>query len=232
LLIGRYDLADGKSVIGSDVSNSVALPQHAPKIASTLERRGSVVTFAPAPGVNVTLNGKRMSGRAVLKVGATGAASDKLAFGDFQLPISETGGQYQVPVRDRQSHFAKEFKGLEWFPVNSAYRVEGKFTAYAEPEELKMMDTGGRTRTRKAPGTVSFQLNGETVRLEPIEIDNVLFFMFKDRTSGRETYGAGRFLDADLPKNGMVVMDFNKAYNPYCVYNPYVSCPIPQSTTR
>src|SRR5689334_1652161 len=70
LLIGRYDLTEGKNVIGSDASNSIALPQHAPKIVGTLERRGSVVTFAPAAGIDVTLNGKRMSGPAVLKVGA------------------------------------------------------------------------------------------------------------------------------------------------------------------
>jgi uncharacterized protein (DUF1684 family) len=71
------------------------------------------------------------------------------------------------------------------------------------------------------------RLNGEAMRLEPIASENELFFIFKDRTSGRETYGAGRYLDTEMPKNGEVVMDFNKAYNPYCAFNPYSSCPIP-----
>ena len=65
------------------------------------------------------------------------------------------------------------------------------------------------------------------MRLEPIATGNELFFMFKDRTSGRETYGAGRYLDTEMPKNGKVVLDFNKAYNPYCALNPNSSCPIP-----
>jgi uncharacterized protein (DUF1684 family) len=51
--------------------------------------------------------------------------------------------------------------------------------------------------------------------------------MFRDRTSGKQTYGAGRFLEADMPKDGTTVLDFNKAYNPYCTNNPYASCPLP-----
>jgi len=74
---------------------------------------------------------------------------------------------------------------------------------------------------------VTFRLNGDTMRLEPIASGNELFFMFKDRTSGRETYGAGRYLESEMPKNGNVVLDFNKAYNAYCALNPNSSCSIP-----
>ena len=77
------------------------------------------------------------------------------------------------------------------------------------------------------PGYVTFRLNGDTLRLDPVISGKELFFMFKDGTSGRETYGAGRFLEADMPKAGKVVLDFNKAYNPYCAFDPYTSCPIP-----
>ena len=105
--------------------------------------------------------------------------------------------------------------------------MQGTFTPYTQPKELKIPDTSGRIRIRQAPGYVTFRLNGETLRLEPVAVDGVLFFMFRDRTSGRETYGSGRFLDTEMPKNGKVVLDFNKAYNPYCAFNPYSSCPIP-----
>jgi len=108
--------------------------------------------------------------------------------------------------------------------VNAGYRVESVFTPYPQPKELKIQDTTGRTRTRQAPGHVTFRLNGETLRLEPVVTGSELFFMFKDRTSGRETYGAGRYLES---KNGKVLLDFNKACNPYCAFNPYSSCPIP-----
>jgi uncharacterized protein (DUF1684 family) len=130
-------------------------------------------------------------------------------------------------IRDRQSPYVKQFHGGVWFPFSAYYRVEGTFTPYPQPKELKVADTGGRTRTRIAPGYVTFQLNGETRRLEPIAVDGIFFFMFKDATAGNETYGGGRFLDAEVPKNGKIVLDFNKAYNPYCAFNPYSSCPLP-----
>ncbi len=141
--------------------------------------------------------------------------------------MSESGGQFQLTVRDLQSPYLKEFHGAVWFPLNAGCRVEGTFTTYPAPKELKIPDTSGRTRIRKVPGYVTFRLNGESLRLEPVEIDNVFFFMFKDRTAGKETYSAGRYLDTELPKNGKVTLDFNKAYNPYCAINPYSSCPIP-----
>ena len=86
--------------------------------------------------------------------------------------------------------------------MNAGSRVEAAFTPYPQPKELKIPDTTGRVRTRQVPGYVTFQLNGDTMRLEPVEIGNELLFMFKDRTSGRETYGAGRYLDSEMPKNG------------------------------
>jgi len=79
---------------------------------------------------------------------------------------------------------------------------------------------------------VTFSLNGETLRLEPVAIEGGLFFTFKDRTSGRETYSAGRFLETELPKDGKAVLDFNKEYNPYCAFNPYSSCPLTEHASR
>jgi len=226
-LIARHDVPEGKTEIGSDASNAIALPDRAPKRVGILQRQGDKITFEPTAGIAVMLNGKRMASPSVLRIGLPPNQSDKLAFGDFEIALSESGGQYQLTVRDRQSAYLKEFHGAVWFPVNTGCRVEGTFTAYPAPKELKILDTGGRTRIRKVPGYVTLRLNGESLRLEPVEIDNVFFFMFKDRTPGKETYGAGRYLDTELPKNGKVTLDFNKAYNPYCAINPYSSCPIP-----
>jgi len=180
--------------------------------------------FKPTAGIAVKLNGKPLSGPATLR---TGSPSDRIEFGDFEIAVSATAGNHQLIVRDRQSSYLKMFHGALWFPVNASYRLEAAFTPYPRPKELKIPDTTGRTRLMQVPGYVTFRLNGETLRLEPVVSGNELFFMFKDRTSGRETYGVGRFLESEMPKNGKVVLDFNKAYNPYCAFNPYSSCPIP-----
>ncbi len=80
-----------------------------------------------------------------------------------------------------------------------------------------------------------FHLAGREFRLYPILEEpgaKQLFFIFRDQTSGKETYGAGRFLYTDLPKDGQVILDFNKAYNPPCVFTPYATCPLPPPENR
>jgi hypothetical protein len=83
-----------------------------------------------------------------------------------------------------------------------------------------------------SPGYVQFTLDGQSLRLDPVVEENHLFFIFHDETSGKQTYPPGRFLDAELPKEGKVVLDFNKAYNPPCAFTPYATCPLPPKQNR
>ena len=227
-LIARHNLAEGRTEIGSDASSTVKLPDRAPTRVGTIERLGDKVTFQPAAGAAVKLNGKPMSGPSALRTGVAPHPKDTLQFGDFEIAVTVFDGNCQLSVRDRQSSLLKTFPGAQWFPVNAGYRVEAAFTPYPQPKELKVPDTSGRIRTKQVPGYVTFRLNGETLRLEPVQIGHeLLFFMFRDHTSGRETYGPGRYLETEMPKNGKVILDFNKAYNPYCAFNPHSACPIP-----
>ena len=232
LLIGRQNLPEGRSEVGSNVSSHIQLPDRAPKRAGVVERRGDMVTFEPAAEIVVKLNAKQMSGPAVLRTGLGSQPRDAIEFGDFKISVAGLDGNFQVAISDTQSSYRTMFQGALWFPVNANYRVEAVFTPYPQPKEVRIPDTTGRVRISKAPGYVTFQLNGEPRRLEPTASGDKLFFMFKDLTAGRETYGAGRYLDAEMPKDGKVVLDFNKAYNPYCAINPYSSCPIPPKENR
>jgi uncharacterized protein (DUF1684 family) len=226
-LVGQHNLREGRTKIGAGASRGIPLPDRAPKRVGSIERRGDRVTFVPAPGITVKLNGKPIGGPVVVRGGAAPNQRDRIEFGDFGIVVLLLEGTCLLMVRDRQSPYLKQFRGAVWFPVNAKYRVQVASTPYPEPKELTILDTNGRTRPSKVPGYVTFRLTGKTFRLEPVVSTNELFFMCKDRTSGRETYGAGRFLEAEMPKNGKVVLDFNKAYNPYCAFNPYASCPIP-----
>jgi uncharacterized protein (DUF1684 family) len=90
-------------------------------------------------------------------------------------------------------------------------------------------DTGRTT----VAGYVVFTLRGQEYRLEPEDADSEgMFFVFRDLTSGKETYPAARFLVTPPPKDGTVVLDFNQAYNPPCAYNPYTTCPLPSPENR
>ena len=83
------------------------------------------------------------------------------------------------------------------------------------------------TSDEPSPGAAEFTLQGRAMRLEPIVEDDHLFFLFKDLTSGKTTYGSGRFLYAAMPKDGVVELDFNKAENPPCAFTAFATCPLP-----
>jgi uncharacterized protein (DUF1684 family) len=231
-LVGRHRLPEGRTAVGSEPSSGIALPERAPRQVGWVEVRGDKVVFVPAAGASIRSNGKPMVGQTALRTGIPPEARDRIEFGDFELSVSLREGICELMIRDRQSPYLKQFHGAVWFPVNPKYRVEATFTAYPEPKQLRIPDTTGHARSMQAPGYVTFRLNGETLRLEPVLSGNGLFFMFKDLTSGHQTYGAGRFLEAEMPKGGKVVLDFNKAYNPYCAFNPYSSCPIPPKENK
>jgi uncharacterized protein (DUF1684 family) len=93
----------------------------------------------------------------------------------------------------------------------------------------------GQTEPTDSPGYVVFQLQGKEFRLYPVLESpgaKELFYIFRDLTAGKETYGAGRFLYSGMPKNGQVTLDFNKAYSPPCAFTPYATCPLPPKENR
>jgi uncharacterized protein (DUF1684 family) len=136
-------------------------------------------------------------------------------------------------VEDSANPAIAEFKGTTWFPVDPAYRVEAKFEPYDEPQQVRLSLTHvDTTRPMESTGEVMFLLGGRPRRLKAFLDEGELFIMFQDSTNGTETYGGGRFLHAPVAKDGITVLDFNKAFNPYCSINPYVMCPVPPPGSR
>ena len=166
---------------------------------------------------------------AVLEPGEKNA----IVLGKLSMWVHASGPRLAIRLRDLESPIRKEFMGLDWFPVDSAFRVTGKFTAYPEPKEVEILNMLGDIELYKSPGVVDFELQGQSIRMEPVlNTEGNFWFIFKDLTSGKETYPAARFLYADRPTDGSVVVDFNKAYNPPCAFNPYTTCPMPPKENR
>jgi len=144
--------------------------------------------------------------------------------------VIKRGDRIGVRVRDPKSPVRTGFKGLEYFAADPAYKVTAEFVPYEKPRKMPVPTVIGTVEEMDAPGRVRFVIAGKELWLDPVVEDPKepsLFFIFKDETSGRETYPAGRFLYADMPKDGKVVLDFNKAYNPPCAFTPYATCPLP-----
>ena len=119
---------------------------------------------------------------------------------------------------------------MDFFPIVAAYRVEGEIVPYSPHKKIKITSVTGQVEEADCPGIVHFKLGGKLLSLEPIlESGNSkeLFFIFKDATNGKETYEGGRFLYADLPQGEHVILNFNRAHNPYCAYSPFSTCPLP-----
>jgi uncharacterized protein (DUF1684 family) len=152
---------------------------------------------------------------------------DVLKFGDAALTIIERGGKTGVRVRDPNAETRREFTGCKWFPADPAWRVSAKWIAYPKPKTIAITNILGMTDQEPSPGYAEFTLQGKTLRLEPVIDDGELFFMFKDASSAKTTYGAGRFLYAAIPKGQQVELDFNKAHNPPCAFTAFATCPLP-----
>lgn len=122
----------------------------------------------------------------------------------------------------------RSFRGLAYFPDNPSLVIKSKIDRQVEPGVIRMETTQGEEQTYRRYGVVRFEVDGAPAKVTLYESDagHELFLPFRDATSGRESYGAGRYLD--LHHHGdEIVIDFNYAYNPYCAYNPEWNCPLP-----
>jgi uncharacterized protein (DUF1684 family) len=230
---GLFWLKPGVNSFGAGASNDIVLPSPAPPQAGSLVLDSGRITVAVLPGVPVTLGGNPVT-RMQLRSDAGGAAPDVLALGALTLQVIERGGRLAVRLNDGNSAARREFKGLTWYPVNPEYRVTARFTPYDQPVTMIVPSIIGVDERMASPGFVSFELAGKRLRLDPIlePGEARLFFIIRDATSGRTTYGGGRFLYADPPKDGRVVLDFNKAQSPPCAFTPYATCPLPPPQNR
>nr|WP_074672618.1 DUF1684 domain-containing protein [Maribacter dokdonensis] len=160
--------------------------------------------------------------------------SDKLA--DILLFQEELNAEFKnpesSPLPDR---FRINFESLDFFEPDTNYIVEAELVRTPEALPFSMPTTTGRESTEVVYGIAKFTLNGKDHELEiyqspelitQAEYEDYLFLPFTDNTNGEETYGGGRYLDLRIPKGNKIILNFNKAYNPYCAYNKKFSCPI------
>jgi uncharacterized protein len=230
---GLFWLKEGQNRFGSDRSNDMVLPPSAPAHVGTFEFHGGKTTAHIDPGVTVLLNGQPVQ-TAELR---PDVREDHLVLGDITLYVHASGDRLAIRMKDKNSVLRKTFTGLNWFPVDESYRVTAQFIPYAQPKQFDSQNVLGDPIKLDIVGYLSFALHGEHLRLE-VEAEKTggFFVVFRDLTAGKLTYPASRFIDTDPPKDtsaGKIVeLDFNKAYNPPCAYNPYTTCPLPVPGNR
>lgn len=232
-IAGLHWLSPGQNSVGTDPRNDIVLSaDSAPAHIGVFTIDQKTATFRAEPGVEIFQKGKKVQ---TVRLEA-GTPSDALVVGRLRLWLHTSGERFAIRLRDPGHPLRKTFSGLGWFPVDAAYRVHARFEPYASPKSVTMLNVLGDLEQFTSPGCVVFELQGKTIRLEPVvSEEDDLFFVFRDATSGKETYEAARFLRAAMPPNelaGQIVLDFNKAYNPPCVFNPFTTCPLPPRQNR
>ena len=228
---GLFFLKPGVNTAGSAASNDIVIPSVPPSIGRFV-LDGASVRFEPASGVAVRLKDQPVTAPLVLKSDEAPGA-DELVIDGVRLNVHVSGERLSIRVRDPNGEPARAFLGFKWFPIEARYRVVGRFVKDAEPRKIKMVNTLGDFDEFTTEGVVEFTLLGRTLRLRPMTTrPKRFYFIFRDGSSGRETYAAARFLYADLRDDGTTVLDFNEAYNPPCAFNPYTTCPIPLPENR
>lgn len=220
-------LKEGDNRVGSDPSSEVPLPPgSAPQRVAIISLHAGKVMLHPAPGIALTLNRKRAAETTLRE------DDDVLAINHLKFYLIRRGDRAGIRLKDNDSAARKHFEGLSWYSVDRAWRVQARFSAWPAPHSLVFHNTIGQEETEPSPGYVTFVKDGREFRLQAMLDEGQLFFVLRDRTSGKTTYGASRFLYAAQPQNGMVWLDFNEAENPPCAFTAYATCPLPPPQNR
>jgi uncharacterized protein (DUF1684 family) len=227
-LVGLYWLHEGVNTVGSDPAADVILPSSAvPAQLGTMTVSDGQITLDVSASVAVTVDGVETNSASLRPGSATGEPS-VVRIGTVTFFVLSRDNTYAVRVRDTNNPDRLAFTERRWFPIDTDYGVRGTFVPYDEPRYLDVMNSAGFTEPMQNPGRVTFELGGEALSLEGFAAgEGQLWFIFKDATNGKSTYGAGRFMYAPLTEDGAVTLDFNKAYHPPCAFTPYATCPLP-----
>jgi uncharacterized protein len=232
-LVGLYWLKNGENRFGSDPSNEIVISgENVPKHAGSFWLENQSVRLEVHPGVEISSEGKAVTSMALQSDG------DKkptvLSLGSLNFFVIKRVNRFGIRLKDKESLAIKQFAGLDYFPVNRGWRVQAKFEKYSPPKSIPIINVLAMLENQDSPGAIVFQRDGKTYRLDAIQEEpHELFIIFADSTSGKETYGAGRYLYTDMPDTrGNVIIDFNKAYNPPCAFTNYATCPLPPPQNR
>jgi uncharacterized protein (DUF1684 family) len=234
-LAGLYWLNEGENKFGSDPKNAVVLPKDkAPGVAGSLWLEKGHVRLVALPRVEITADGKPAT-TLDLKDDNDDNGPTILKFGSLLISVIKRGERIGVRVKDTDSQTRREFKGLDYYPIDPRWRIEARFEPYQPAKTIPITNVLSMTDDEISPGALVFEIDGKSYRIDPILEKGVtdLFVMIADQTTGKETYGAGRYLyvkPADA--NGKVVIDFNKAYSPPCAFTNFATCPLPPQQNR
>jgi uncharacterized protein (DUF1684 family) len=226
-LIGLHWLEVGETTFGSSPESGFRLASEGfPDAIGVFSLEGDKVYFSPK--TDSIFQGENELKERIKIFDSEGQLSEKLSLGSLKWNIIKRADAYGVRLRDFETAAVTQFEGIDRFPVDIEWRLEAKFVPYVPVREIPITNVLGQTTPNPSPGYLEFEKDGKTYKIDALDAEDELYLIIADNTSGGETYGGGRYMYVKKPVSGdLVVLDFNKAYNPPCVFTPHATCPLP-----
>ena len=236
-LVGMHWLAEGSTRIGHAADNGTRLAAGPDHLGVLKVGHDGSLRFTADPGAGATVNGIEATAPVALasdadpKVDASVVGFNK---GDASFLVIKRGDRYALRAHDALAPTRTGFAGIPSFDIDPAFRFRAAFKAHPAGQKIDIINVVGLVSAMDNPGTVTFSKDGKPFTLEAVdEGDHRLFLVYADRTSGHQSYPAGRFLYADYPDaSGHTIVDFNKGYNPPCAFTAYSTSPLPPLGNR
>ncbi len=233
-LAGLFWLKPGENTFGADKVNDLIFPkENSPAFIGTFILDNNQVSVKIAQNVTVLCNEKPVTSMSL--VSDMDGDPSILTYKSLSWYLIKRGDRYGIRLKDSESENFKNFKGIDRYDIDPRWNIAAQFEPYDPPKKITVPNVLGNINKENCPGALVFQINNKTYRLDPIAEpgDDSFFIIFADETTGKQTYGGGRFLVVNAPdKDGNTHIDFNKAYNPPCVFTPYATCPLPPDQNR
>lgn len=214
-LVGLFWLEPGMNRVGSAADSVVRLPSGPAYLGDLLWQDGQVF-WQPVGGEPSALQTDH--------AGQPAAVDHE----NWSFFIVDREGQLAARLRDRAWAVSRPFAGVDCFDFDPAWQITAEWQPLSPPQQMEVPNVSGDLKTVEVSHQAVFEVAGQSVALLPMAVGATeVFFVFRDRSSGQESYGAGRFLKAPPAVDGKIRLDFNQAYNPPCAFTPFATCPLP-----
>lgn len=226
-LAGLYWLETGENTFGRDSENDFIIDKKgvSPRIGVFI-LENETVRFKTSAGVKVLHRGQPIT-EINLEDDYCGNPT-LLEWGSLSWYIIKREKKLGVRLKDARHPRIQQLKQIDAFPVDKNWKIKAVLERYAKPRIMQIPTVLGTVEQQPSPGVLVFQIGGKEYRLHPDGNDGDLSVIFGDLTNIHETYGGGRFLVVEKPdEKGETWIDFNKAYNPPCVFSSFATCPLP-----
>jgi uncharacterized protein (DUF1684 family) len=235
-LAGLYQVEEGTQSFGSDSTNDIIFPPKAPSYIGNITKQGSNITTSILPDVKVLHDSTEITGEFEMRSGVSQSEATVLRHDALLWYIIKRRGNYYIRLKDTQHPNFKLFDGVDRFPASKKWRIKAIFKVFESPKSITIPDIVNEGMQDSLYGMLEFTIDGQNYSIAPLnhpQKDDEFFIVFGDKTNGESTYSGGRYMYVPTPdENGETYLDFNKSYNPPCVFTQFATCPLPPSQNR